>query len=47
MVKGGPVDVEFLLDVGVMLGGADVVELEDGLMTPLLPAVLTKLVDSL
>jgi len=36
-VKLGPVEVVFRLEVGVWLGGADVVELEDGLMIPLLP----------
>lgn len=47
MLKGGPVDVEFVLAVGVMLGGADIVEFEDGVMTPLLPPVPRTLVDSL
>jgi len=38
-VKLGPVEVVFRLEVGVWLGGADVVELEDGLMIPLLPVL--------
>jgi len=47
LLKEGPVVVEFRLGVGVILGGADIVEFEDGLMTPLLPPVPTTLVDSL